>query len=112
MSFDANKLVLPGLKRIRANLHEMRTVCNSQQHREGGREDRKEEDLPAVRHMGSTGPQHGGDPPNDSHGSGKGDGTQIVEEVGKTTQDPLILQSELLVTIWLLAGPGSTWEAL
>lgn len=56
------------------------------------REDRKE-DLAAVRHMGPTGPQqHGGDPPN-NNSSGKGDGTQIVEEVGKTTQDSLILQS-------------------
>lgn len=55
------------------------------------REDRKK-DLAAVRHMGLTGPQHGGDPPN-NNSSGKGDGTQIVEEVGKTTQDSLILQS-------------------
>ena len=54
-----------------------------------GREDRKE-DLPAVRHMGSTGPQCS---PNNNHSSGKGDGTQIAEEVGETTQDPLILQS-------------------
>lgn len=43
--------------------------------------------------MGPTGPQHGGDRPNDNHGSGKGDGTQIVEEVSMTIQDPLILQS-------------------
>lgn len=92
MHFDANKPVLPGLKRIRANVHEMRTVCRAAAS-SPGREDRKE-DLAAVRHMGPTGPQHRGDPPNNNHSSGKGDGTQIVEEVGKTTQDPLILQSQ------------------
>lgn len=89
---NANKLVLPGLKRIRANLHKMRTVCRAAAS-STGREDRKE-DLPAVRHMGPTGAQHGGDPRNNNHSSGKGDGTQIVVEVRKTTQDPHILQSQ------------------
>lgn len=91
MHFDTNKLVVPGLKRTRANVHEMRTVCKAAAS-SPGREDRKE-DLAAVRHMGPTGLQHGSDLPNSNHSSGEGDGTQIVEEVGKTTQDPLILQS-------------------
>lgn len=91
MHFDANKLVVPSLKRIRVNLHKMRTVCRAAAS-SPGREDRKE-DLAAVRHMGPTGPQHGSDPPNNNHSSGEGDATQIVEEVGKTTQDSLILQS-------------------
>lgn len=69
----------------------MRTVCRAAASGTG-REGRKE-DLPAVRHMGPAGPQHGGDPPNNNHSSTKGGGTQIVDEVGKTTQDLLILQS-------------------
>lgn len=34
-----------------------------------------------------------GDPLDNNHSSRKGGGTRIVDEVGKTTQDPLILQS-------------------
>lgn len=56
--FDENKLVLPGLKRIRANVHEMRTVCRAAASG-AGREGRKE-DLPAVRHMDPAGPGHRG----------------------------------------------------
>lgn len=69
----------------------MRTVCGAAASGTG-REGRKE-DLPAVRHMGPAGPQHGGDPLNNNHSGRKGGGTQIVDEVGKTTQDPPVLQS-------------------